>query len=198
MIKKISKKRGTSSVNTKTLTILQTLSKIGKILSTIVFVFCIVGGALCIAGILGLAIIPEGVKIGGVTIRGLIENNSGYSIGTIYALMSSGIIFCAGEAVLAKFAQRYFENELKAGTPFTFDGAKELIRLGVLAICIPAGTAILASIVYGVFKLLAKDVAAFDLHDSVSIGMGLMMIIGGLLCRHGAEVSAHTEEPKAE
>ena len=29
----------------------------------------------------------------------------------------------AGQAVLAKFAETYFRNELQAGTPFTFGGA---------------------------------------------------------------------------
>ena len=52
----------------KTLNTLQTLSKIGKILSTVVFVICIVGGCLCVAGIVSLLVIPEGFKIGDVTI----------------------------------------------------------------------------------------------------------------------------------
>ena len=42
------------------------------------------------------------------------------------------LIVCAGQAVLAKFAETYFKNKLQAGTPFTFGGAKELLRLGVM------------------------------------------------------------------
>ena len=41
---------------------------------------------------------------------------------------------CAGEAVLAKFAEHYFKRELTDGTPFNLGGAKELMRLGILTI----------------------------------------------------------------
>lgn len=185
-------------MNTKTLNALQILAKIGRILSMIVFIFSIVGAALCLLGIVCLAVIPEGFQIGEVTIRGLIEQKAEWTLSTCYLAMTKGIILCAGEAVLAKFAERYFKNELAAGTPFTFEGAKELMRLGILTICIPIGTAILAAIAHAVFKAVTKDAADPNLDNSTSIVLGVMMIVGSLLCRHGAEVSAHTEEPKAE
>ncbi|MBQ4423768.1 MAG: hypothetical protein II872_05565 [Clostridia bacterium] len=181
----------------KTLKTLQTLAKVGKILSTIVYVVCIVGGCLCAAGIISLLVIPEGFRIGGVTIAALIFEKAGWSMTTCYAAAAIGIVFCAGEAVLAKFAERYFKNELAAGTPFTFDGAKELMRLGVLAICISVGTAIVVGIVYGVFRLAAEDMNKLDLYHGGSAGIGVMMIVGSLLCRHGAEVSEKTEEREA-
>ena len=193
----ITKTKTEGVVRVKTLKTLQTLSKVGKILSTIVFVLCIVGGVGCIIGILLLASVPnllDGFKIGAVTIKGMIEKESGVSLMTCYAAMATGVVMCAGEAVLAKFAQRYFKNELDAGTPFTFDGAKELIRLGILTICIPIGTMIVAAIVYAIFKAISKDVSDLDLHGSVSLGLGIMMLIAGLLCRHGAEVSEKPEE----
>ena len=183
----------------KSLKALQTLAKIGKILSTITFVLSIVVGAFCIAGIFSLLVFPaDGFKLFGATIRGLMEKEADVSTATMYATMSCGIILCAGEAVLAKFAERYFKNELKAGTPFTFDGAKELMRLGILAICIPIGTAILSGIVYGIFKLAATDVANPDIHSGASVGIGVMMIVGSLLCGHGAEISEKPEEQTTE
>ena len=177
----------------KTLNTLQVFAKIGRILSTVVFIVCIVCGALCIFGIPTLAFAPDGFTIGGTTIRGLIEQKADWSIATCYLALVQGIILCAGEAVLAKFAECYFKNELAAGTPFTFDGAKELLRLGILAICIPVGTAILVAIALGIFKLAAKDVADPDIENSVSIILGVMMIVGSFLCKHGAEVSEKTE-----
>lgn len=62
------------------------------------------------------------------------------------------MILCAGEAVLAKFAEHYFKRELVDGTPFDLGGAKELRRLGILAICIPIGTQMLAEIIYAVME----------------------------------------------
>ena len=124
--------------NSKTLKTIQTLCKVGRILSKITFIICIVGAALCVAGIISLALIPEGIKFDGLTIQGLVQKHAGVSVNTCYAAMAAGIALCAGGAVLAKFEELYFKRELASGTPFTFDGAKELIRLGVLTIAIPA------------------------------------------------------------
>ena len=179
------------SVNT--LKTLQVLARIGKILSKIVFIVCLVGGIFCILGIISLAIIPDGIRIGGTTVHGLVEQKAGVSLISLYASMAEGAVLCAGEAVLAKFAERYFENELAAGTPFTFDGAKELMRLGILAICIPIGTSIVAGICYGIFKLVMPDVGDVEMHSGVSVGLGVMMIVASLLCKHGTEVSEKTE-----
>lgn len=181
----------------KTLKTLQVIAKIGRILSTIVFVCCVVGAALSAIGIVCLAVIPEGFQIGEVTVRGLVEQKAGVSLTTCCMTMAQAVVFCAGEAVLAKFAERYFKNELKAGTPFTFDGAKELMRLGILAICISIGTAIIAGLVYVIFKVAAKDVAEPSFHNGASVGIGVMMIVGSLLCKHGAEASAKPEEQQA-
>ena len=71
------------------------------------------------------------------------------------------------------------------------------MRLGVLAICISVGTAIVVGIVYGVFRLAAEDMNKLDLYHGGSAGIGVMMIVGSLLCRHGAEVSEKTEEREA-
>ncbi|MBQ1820622.1 MAG: hypothetical protein II117_03355 [Clostridia bacterium] len=176
-----------------TLKTLQTLSKIGKVFSIIVFIFCIIGAVGCVLGIIGLAFIPEGFKIGDVTIKGLVEKGD-LNTQTCYAAMACGIIMCAAEAVLAKFAERYFKNEIKAGTPFTFDGAKELTRLGILAICIPIGASILAGICYGIFKVIMKDVAELPFHDGGSVGLGVMMLVAGLLCKLGAESAEKQKE----
>ena len=174
----------------KTLKTIQTLSKIGRILSVIVFIFAVVGAALCVAGIISLALIPEGFKIGGTTIHGLIEDKAGIGKGTLYAALISGVFISAGEAVLAKMAELYFRHELEAGTPFTFDGAKKLIRLGIFTICVPVITAAITAVVYAIMTLFYANVKDPSDTVSVSIGLGVMFIITGLICRHGAEVIA--------
>ena len=171
-----------------TLKTIQTLSKIGKILSKIVFVFCIVGGCFCLVGLFSMALSSESLKIGGVTIHSMIEKSAEIgSIGTIYGAMAAGAVLCAGEAALAKMAQRYFKNELDAGTPFTLTGAKEMLRLGICTICIPIGTMVIAHIIYGIFKHFFSDMADFSPGNIVSVGLGVMFIIMSLICRYGAE-----------
>lgn len=176
----------------KTLKTIQTLSKIGKIISRIIFIFCLIGGIGCIVGIISLAVIPDGFRLGGVTIHSMIEKNAEISMGTCYTAMAVGIVFCAGEAVLCKIAENYFKNEFAAGTPFTFDGAKELMRLGICTICIPIGTAVISGIVYGIISSVFSGVADYNISNFTSVGLGVMFIIMSLLCRYGAEIT-HNE-----
>ena len=171
----------------KTLNTIQTLAKIGRIISKVIFILSLVGGIGCIVGIITTAVIPDGIKLGGVTIRGLVEQNAHISMGTLYATMAMSVILCAGEAVLCRISENYFKHELAAGTPFTFDGAKELMRFGICTICIPVGTAILSGITYGIMKACLPDVADLNLHGSFSIGLGVMFIVMSLFCRCGAE-----------
>lgn len=93
--------------------------------------------------------------------------------------------------MLAKFAEVYFRNELKAETPFTLAGAKELLRLGILTIAIPTGCAVAGSIVAGVIVgfMKVEKAAAMDMYfdNEASIMLGIMFILGALLCRCGAE-----------
>ena len=60
-------------MQTKTLKTIQTLSKIAKVLCTIAFIFSLIGAIGCAVGIIVLAVIPDGFKLGDVTIHGLIE-----------------------------------------------------------------------------------------------------------------------------
>ena len=173
----------------KTLKTIQTLAKIGRVFSKVIFILCLVGAIGCAAGIISLAVIPESIKIGGVTIHGLIELESGIGMGTAYTAMVQGIILCAGEAVLSKLAELYFKRELEAGTPFTLDGAKELMRLGICAIAIPIGTNIIAGIAHAIMSAFFSGVG--DTYSgSVSVGIGIMFIVMSLFCRYGAQLES--------
>lgn len=183
-----------------TLAVIQVLAKVGKVLSTIVFVLAIVCGALCAAGIVSLAFIPaEGIQLGGTTLRGLVDQTAGVDTGKLYASMAAGIVLCVGEAVLAKLAQRYFKHELADGTPFTFSGARELMRLGICAVCIPIGMTVVGQVVFAVVAHALHATGDPELNGIASVGIGVMMIIAALLCKHGAEVTeAHKAPPAAE
>lgn len=176
----------------KSLQTIQKFSKIGKILSKMAFIFSVIGFCGCIAGILSMSLGNDSlIKLGGVTLHKLISEEYGYNIKSITATLSGWLVVCAGEAVLAKFAEVYFRNELKAETPFTLAGAKELLRLGILTIAIPTGCAVAGSIVEGVIVgfMKVEKAAAMDMYfdNEASIVLGIMFILGALLCRCGAE-----------
>lgn len=178
---------------TNTLKTFQTLSKIGKILSKIAFIFACIGFGGCIVGLLGTALGGGFVlKLGGMTLHDLFGGRLG-GFGGVSAALLGWLIVCAGEAVLAKFAEICFKNEQKAGTPFTLAGAKELLRLGILTTVLPTGCAVLASIAEGIAAgfLDVSKAAAMDMHfdSEASVVLGVMFILGALLCRYGAELS---------
>ena len=90
--------------------------------------------------------------------------------------------------MLAKFAEHYFKRELADGTPFDLGGTKELMRLGILAICIPIGAQMIAEIVYAVMEQTLHGVAPFQLGHSTFVELGVMFIVMSLVCRYGAEL----------
>lgn len=173
----------------KTLNTIQTLSKIGKVLSKIAHIFCIIGAVGCAIGMASLPFADTGIlKIGGVTIYGLIGNRAGIDLNSLYPMMTGAMIVCIGEAVTAKFAERCFAHELAAGTPFTLAVAKELLRLGIVTICVPLGTGILAQIVSEILSELIHCGEAFKAYHDGSVALGVMFILMSLLCRYGAEL----------
>jgi len=170
-----------------TLKTIQTLSKIGKIISKIIFICCIVGFCGCIVGIVSLAIGAETVKVGGATIHSIIANGAGMTVPALYAATAVGAVLCAAEAVLCKFAETYFKNELADGEPFTLRGAKELMRLGILTIAIPLGAEIVCSIGVAIADSFYPGVDTLSFDAFYTVGLGIMMIVLSLFCRHGAE-----------
>lgn len=116
----------------------------------------------------------------------------GFDIKSISAALAGWLIVCAGEAVLAKFAEVYFKNELKAGTPFTLSGARELLRLGILTLAVPTGCVVAGRIVEGIAAGFMKTERASSIgmyfDNAASIALGVMFIVISLLCRYGAEL----------
>ena len=174
----------------QTLVTIQKLVRLGKILSKIIFTCCIIGICGCVAGIVSLAAGLETLRIGSITLGGLVEKSTEMSMGSFYATMAVGIILCAGEAVLSKFALLYFRHELEDGTPFTLEGAREMFRLGVLTVCIPFGSLLLAVITHGVLAQYLPDVAELKLDCDGSFSLGVMFILTSLICKYGAEICA--------
>lgn len=175
----------------KSLKTIQTLSKIGKVLSKIAFIFSIIGFCGCIVGLISL-FWGNGslIKIGGVTLHSLISENRGYNMKSISAVLSGEMIVCAGEAVVAKFAEIYFKHESQAETPFTSSGAYELKRLGILTIAVSAGCAVLGTIVQ---ELMAGFAGAAVLMENTydcesAVFIGIVFIIMSIFCKYGAEV----------
>lgn len=178
----------------KTLKTIQVLCRMGQILSKVVFILCTIGAAGCLFGILGVVTGDAILRVGGESMEKFFADR-GISYGTVCASMTVGAILCAGEAVLARFAELYFRREQRAGTPFTHAGAKELLRLGILAIAIPLGAQMLAEIAHSVFTSLMPAVAPLSLDSSAPVAGGVAMLLMSLLCTYGATLREEAQTP---
>lgn len=174
----------------KSLKTIQVIAKIGRILSLIVFVCTIIGMAGAIIGILTLALGVGDITIGDLTLKSIIENEAGLSMGTLYTTLACSVLLCAGEGVIAKFAEIYFKREEAAGTPFTLDGAKELFRLGIISIAVSLGTYLLACICQGVMREFLNDAVSTDFSSSTSVGLGVAMMLVSVILKCATETIA--------
>ena len=162
-----------------TLKILQKLYRLGRILSKIAYVCAIVAACLCAAGIASFALGAGTLRLGGVTIRGLVRADTSLSEGALYAAMTAGLIVMAGEAVLSRFAAGYFAQALADGTPFRAESARSLLRLGILTI--------LAEIACAVLEKTSSGAVELPLGADGSVVLGVMFIVLSLVCRCAAE-----------
>lgn len=172
----------------KTLYTIQTLSKIGKTLSKIVYICCIVGFCGCAVGGVAMCVGAQAVKTGGTTLHSVLQTEAGVDEGTIWAAITMGAILCTGEFFVSRMAYRYFGNELNAGTPFTAGGAKELLHLGISAIWIPVVSTVMAQIAQVIFAQFMENVEKISLDGFGSVTLGVMFIFMSLLCKYGAEL----------
>lgn len=177
----------------QTLEIIQTFSKVGKIFSKFIYICCIIGVCGCAVGTVAMLVGTDTIKFGGVTLHSILETEVNVSVGTVWATIAVVAILCIGEFFVARMAYCYFENELNAGTPFTMEGAKELLHLGISAIWIPVLSGVLAQVAQGVIARLMEDVEKLSIDGIDSVALGAMLILVSLLCKHGAKPETDTK-----
>ncbi len=179
----------------RSLKTIQSLAKVGRVLSSIVFICCIV--AFCIS-LVGLVMGDTALKAGSVTIQGVIdldELEEYLTPSVMRAVMGMALVSIFAEAIVAKFAEIYFKHEIADGTPFTLRGANELMRLGILVIVLPLAASIVCTILSAAIPG-GEDAPILD--DYTSIGLGVMMIIMSLFCKYGTALREKAEQTLTE
>ena len=184
----------------KSLKTVQTVCKVCKVLAEIAFVLLIVGAVLVLAAAIftGTGNFDALVSSGALVLDEMLQQ-TGVTQDYMVAVFVCLTIIIAAEAVVAKFINVYFKHELKAGTPFTFEGAKEMLRLGIITIAAPAGASLAATIVFGI--MAAGSGLDSEFNFEISLGMGLMFLALSPLLKHGTELrlrAQYAEEKLAE
>ena len=189
-------------MESRSLKTIQTLAKIGKVLSKLVFIFCVIGTLGCGVGVATLAGVEHMGKDGTEILEKIKENSDGMSTETMYAEMIVGFVVCAAEMLLAAKAKDYFEHELEEGTPFKLKLADELKSLGLWNIVLSLGVGIVCRTGWLIaeqnFPALEKMTESDGMKrgDFGSVGLGITMLIFALLCRYGAELTGDKNDPE--
>lgn len=166
-----------------TLRTIQKVFRAARIICQILFICCIVGVCLSMAGAVSLALDAPSLKIGGVSIAGLVEREEGISRQGMVTLCLSGACQVAALGVLAWLGRNYFRREEKDGTPFSRESAVQLRHLGIHSIWVP----VVARVVAEVLCLNLPGNTLSTIRTPAS--WGVMLIILSLVCQYGAEVS---------
>lgn len=183
----------------KSLKTVQTICKVCKVLAEIAFVMFVVIVALMLAAAIftGTGYFDTLVSSGALILDDAIMY-SGAAQEYVVAICVAIIIVFSAEAVVAKFINVYFKHELKAGTPFTFEGAKEMLRLGIITIAVPSAASVISAIY---LTVVTADSGDWNFSVKISLGMGLMFLALSPLLKHGTELrlrAKNAEEQLAE
>lgn len=177
----------------KTLSTIQGLMRFGKVVSILVLTFSIIGMVGALIG--GVAFYLEGDMIIETVISELELGELGEDMGmvltkeaVIYTMIVT-FIACLTELIIANQSKKYFKFELKEGTPFTFEGAKKLKKVGILAIILPIVMGIVVFAVEIIMLSANPESILGDITYTASIGTGIMMLIFSLIFKHGAELN---------
>ena len=171
----------------KSLKAIQTIAKIGKILSSIVFVFCIVGCSLCFVGLICLIAGVDAIKVGEVTLGSIIETKGEVSINSVYASMIIGMVICGMEIYIAKLSDIYFKMELENGHPFTEELVTRLRKLGLIMLIVPFVVSILCSIGIDIAEKAVGEDFGIKINSIISVGLALGFIVVSYICEYVVE-----------
>lgn len=186
-------------MESKTLKTIQTISKVCMVISKIVFIVSIVGASMCGVGILCLGLgYTTALNLAGINIYGLINAESEMSVAGIYVHMVIAAIACGLQIAMAKLCELYFRHELEAGTPFTFEGAKELKKVGICLISISLGGIVGIAIIYAIASNFIPNIGEMNADNITAVGTGIILLIVSCLCKYGAELNEAKAEVKNE
>lgn len=164
------------------LSTIQSLHKLGRILSRIYFllsIFIVIFSPSFFIVLVTNGSIRENIDA-------FLSSKTGYSVTTLYGVCTTLFITSFGEFFLSRKAEDYFKSELEYGTPFSLQNALKLKKLGIATIIIPLVTHSLSALAYYLISQNMDGMAPFEFHMTGSFALGIMFILTSLLCKRGA------------
>lgn len=174
---------------TNSLTAIQKCARVFRVLVRVGLILSIAGAVFGLAALM-LWILWNNAPATGIPqldqVMQLIDRGSYYH--TLSTLIAD-VVGCAFGGALLWLFHRYLTHELADGTPFTFSGASELRRLGVVTIVLPLVSLCLQAIPYTVYDLSYPN----RMENGTSVLLGVALILASLVFRYGAELTRSKE-----
>jgi hypothetical protein len=172
----------------KSLRRVQTTIKVFSVLTTIAQVFTVIGLVAC-AVACPLFILMGSVEVDGATFADHILLTSGANYPTVIFAMLSAIVILIGAIITLHYTKKYFNIELRDGTPFTDRGATAMKHLGFAYLIVNIVVGIIVAGMNVVFVALFTDVQITSTEVSVDIAAAIFCFILAAIFRHGAELN---------
>ncbi|MGM9552748.1 MAG: hypothetical protein ACI3V2_00455 [Faecousia sp.] len=168
----------------KSLQTIQKTFRVFQILTKIALVFSIVGAALCAVGVLCSIVRYTGGQVFSLFGEPIPFFTGIEDMNQVMAVLLSDLVYLTTDAILLTFAGGYFKTEQTEGTPFTENGAKLILRLGIRCIYMPIVSIVIASVV----TAIPGAEQGGDVSNLPSVVTGIVLILASLIFRYGAEL----------
>ena len=175
----------------KSLKTLQNLAKAGKIISKILFILSIVGACCIVLSLISVIAFKDTI-LEGVSFADKLQEEVNLNMASIYLALICATIACIIEAITCKMAEKYFRYQLSAGTPFTYEGASKMFKLGIWLIILPLIYAFVCCIVHIIFVLSSENVIFKGYGYTSMFGLGLGFVIISCIFKYGADISTES------
>ena len=173
----------------KSLETVQKWMKAFKIICVVLLVICLIGAAGLLLGIVaGNDIMGTVASYGGVEINGILDGVD-FDGGNVAAACASGLVEVVFTVVLFIFAIKYLKKELKSGTPFTYEFAKNMKTLAILSLVLPIAASFICSVIANVGGL-SESVGV-----KVNIMTALLLFAAAAVFKHGADIMNMGAQP---
>lgn len=183
-------------MNNKNLETIQKVFGVFKVLSRVFMILCFVAaGITLVSGIMLFADANVPIaKIGGTSIYlPVFFDVKDFALGNekVAWILISAFITSLCEGILFAHANRYFITEEKEGTPFTENGAKLTLRLGITAIVLSVVSAASQGVIYELLKI--PEVYG-EISNSWGVTLGVTLILFSLIVRYGADLEKNRDK----
>ena len=171
----------------KSLSRVQLLVKIARILCIVGFWFCAVGLLACIVGFITMPLVQDfSIGEGKTVTDAIVENGS--SLGEVYGGLLIGLLSCGVGVFVSLYNSFFFKKELVLGTPFDHEIVRDMRKVALVNIIVSFALGLAAAIGVAIIQGIFGEKLTFKYELLSTVSFGIFLLIISLFCEYGADV----------